>query len=83
MKKNKHPSLHPVVFVDASTGDEIQTRSTQTSDEKRDIEGVPHYVIKCDITSASHPFYTGSARLVDAEGRVERFKRKYRKQPTA
>ena len=80
MKKNAHPSLHPVVFIDASTGDEIKTRSTVTSAETRDIDGVPHYVIKCDITSASPPFYTGNSRLLDTEGRVERFKRKYAKQ---
>ena len=77
MKKGTHPELNNVVFIDASSGDEIITRSTQSSGETRDINGVPHYVIKSDITSYSHPFYTGTQRVLDAEGRVDRFKRKY------
>ena len=45
MKKGIHPDYHPVVFVDSATGDEILTRSTIISDEKREIEGVTHYVV--------------------------------------
>ena len=44
MKKEIHPDYHPVVFVDSATGDEILTKSTITSDEKRDIDGISHYV---------------------------------------
>ena len=51
MKKEIHPDYHPVVFVDSATGDEILTKSTLTSDEKRDIDGIAHYVVYCDITS--------------------------------
>ncbi len=58
MKKGIHPDYHPVVFVDSATSDEILTRSTIISDEKREIEGVTHYVVYCDITSFTHPFYT-------------------------
>ena len=77
MKKGTHPEVNNVVFIDASTGDEFITRSTLTSGETRDIDGVKHFVIKSDITSFSHPFYTGTQRVLDAEGRVDRFKRKY------
>ena len=59
MKKGIHPDYHPVVFVDSATGDEILTRSTIISDEKREIEVVAHYVVYCDITSFTDPFHTG------------------------
>lgn len=77
MKEGIHPKYHPVVFVDASTGDEIATRSTITSNEKRAINGVEHYVVSMDITSFSHPFFTGKQKLVDTEGRIDRFRKKY------
>ena len=79
MKDGIHPQLNNVIFRDASTGDEIMSRSTQSSGETRDVDGVSHFVINCDITSFSHPFYTGNQRLVDTEGRVDRFRRKYGK----
>ena len=75
MKKDIHPKLHPVVLVDSSAGFELVTRSTMTSDETRDINGVPHYVIHMEISSASHPFYTGKQKLVDTARRVDRFKK--------
>lgn len=77
MKEGIHPEYFPTIFVDGSTGDEFVTRSTMKTKETRDVDGVTHYVYKCDITSASHPFYTGKQRLVDTEGRVDRFRRKY------
>ena len=79
MQKEIHPEYNPVIFVDVSTGDEVVTRSTATSGETRDVDGVSHYVIKCDITAFTHPFYTGTQKLVDTAGRVERFNRKYGK----
>ena len=79
MKPEIHPSLHPCVFVDASSGSEIVTRSTLSSATKREIEGVEHSVINVDISSFSHPFYTGKQRVMDREGRVARFKKKYSK----
>ena len=79
MKKGIHPDYHPVVFVDSATGDEILTRSTIISDEKREIEGVTHYVVYCDITSFTHPFYTGKQKLVDTAVRIEKFQKKYKK----
>ena len=77
MKEGIHPKYHPVIFVDVSTNEEIVTKSTVTSSDKRAIDGVDHFVIKCDITSFTHPFYTGKQKLLDAEGRVERFRKKY------
>ena len=77
MKPDIHPDYHPVVFVDTSADFEFVTRSTKTSDETREIDGVDHYVIRVEISSASHPFYTGKQRFVDTAGRVEKFQRKY------
>ncbi len=77
MKQGIHPKYNHVVFVDASTKEEIVTRSTATSKETRDIGGVKHYVISCDLTSFTHPFFTGKQKLVDSEGRIDRFRKKY------
>ena len=79
MQKDIHPEYYPVVFVDVSTGDEVITKSTKKTGETKNIDGVDHYVIKCDITSFTHPFFTGTQRLVDTAGRVERFNKKYGK----
>ena len=77
MKADIHPSYHPVVFVDGDH--EIVTRSTITSEEKRDIDGVEHHVVRVDISGFSHPFWTGRQKVMDAAGRIERFKNKYAK----
>ena len=79
MREGIHPELHPVVFVDSSSGQEFVTRSTMTSEETRDIDGEKHFVIGISISSASHPFYTGKQKLVDTAGRVERFRQRYAK----
>ncbi len=73
MKADIHPNIHPVIFVDTSTGTEFVTTSTLTSDEKKKVNGVDHFVIKVEISSASHPFYTGKRKLVDTAGRVDKF----------
>ncbi len=75
MKPDIHPDYHPVVFVDGEH--EIITRSTITSKKTREIDGVEHYVVNLDISAYSHPFYTGKQKLVDTEGRVDRFKKRY------
>ena len=79
MMSDIHPKYHPVVCVDVSSKDEIVTRSTMTSEETRDIDGVQHYVINCDITAFTHPFFTGKQKLMDTEGRIDRFRKKYGK----
>lgn len=79
MKKDIHPTTHPVIFVDTSCGAEFVTTSTMTSEQTREIGGIPHYVINVEVSSASHPFYTGEQRLMDTGGRVEKFKEKMAK----
>ena len=79
MKTNIHPQSHPVVFLDTSSGVEFVTTSTRTSEKTRDIDGVSHYVIEIEISSASHPFYTGKQIFVDTARRVEKFQEKMAK----
>jgi large subunit ribosomal protein L31 len=74
MKKDIHPKLHPVVFVDSSCGAEFPTMSTLKSEKTKKINGVDHYVITVEVSSASHPFYTGEKMLVDTAGRVDKFR---------
>jgi large subunit ribosomal protein L31 len=80
MKQGIHPNYHPVVFVDAGSDYEFITRSTLKSDETRDIDGVEHQVVRLEISSASHPYFTGKQRFVDSAGRIEKFQRKYGQQ---
>lgn len=76
MQEKIHPEYHPVIFVDNDW--EMITRSTMKSEDIREVDGVPHYVIKISISSNSHPFWNGgNQKFVDAEGRLERFNRKY------
>ena len=77
MKEAIHPKLNAVIFVDTGANTEFITRSTQSGKNTRDIDGVTHFVIPVDISSASHPFYTGKQRALQAEGRVQRFNKKY------
>lgn len=78
MKKGIHPDYHPVVFRDASAGLTFLTRSTATS--ARTIvwdDGREYPLIDVAVSSASHPFYTGRQRVLDTQGRVEKFRRRY------
>ncbi len=77
MKSGIHTEYNPVVFVDSSTDEELVTMSTASSQVTREIDGVEHYEIRIEISSSSHPFWTGQQKLIDSEGRVERFRRKY------
>ncbi len=78
MKKDLHPDYHPVVFRDASADFAFLTRSTATSAKTvKWTDGRTYPVIDVEISSASHPFYTGTARVVDTAGRVEKFRRRY------
>ena len=79
MKKNIHPKLNPVIFVDESTQEEIYSYSTLTSNETKEVDGVNYYVIRMDITALSHPFFTGEMRFVDTQGRVDKFMAKLKK----
>ncbi|MYY00759.1 MULTISPECIES: type B 50S ribosomal protein L31 [unclassified Streptomyces] len=78
MKHGIHPAYRPVVFRDKAAGFAILTRSTMTSEKTIDWEdGHTYPVVDVEISSASHPFYTGTARVLDTAGRVERFERRY------
>lgn len=79
MKKEAPQQTHPVVFVDTSSGAEFITTSTLKSGQTRDINGVKHFVINIEISSASHPFYTGKQIFVDTARRVEKFQEKMAK----
>jgi len=80
MKKGIHPDYRPVVFQDASAGYAILTRSTIRSNETIKWEdGNTYPLVKLEISSASHPFFTGKQKLLDTAGRVEKFNRKYNK----
>jgi len=78
MKPGIHPDYHPVVFQDASTGTTFLTRSTLTSDRTAVWEdGNTYPLVVVDVTSESHPFWTGAQRVMDTAGRVEKFERRY------
>ncbi|MCA1216970.1 type B 50S ribosomal protein L31 [Streptomyces sp. 8L] len=78
MKPGTHPAYRQVVFRDKAGDFAILTRSTMTSDKTIEWEdGHTYPVVDVEISSASHPFYTGTARVLDTAGRVERFERRY------
>ncbi|MAA78421.1 MAG: 50S ribosomal protein L31 [Deltaproteobacteria bacterium] len=78
MKKDIHPDYRLVVFQDNSAKFSFITRSTvRTRDTIKWEDGNEYPLYKLDISSASHPFYTGNQKIVDTEGRVERFMKKY------
>lgn len=78
MKNGIHPDYHPVVFRDASAGFAFLTRSTATPAATIEWEdGETYPVLDVEVSSASHPFYTGTARVLDTAGRVEKFNRRY------
>lgn len=77
MQKNIHPTYAPVVFRDTSTGHMFLSRSTRLPRATVEFEGATYPVIDVEISSDSHPFWTGKARTLDTEGRVERFRRRY------
>lgn len=80
MKPDIHPEYGPVVFRDSASGATFLTRSTMKPAKTIEWEdGETYPVYDVDISSASHPFWTGKARVMDSEGRVERFQRRYGK----
>jgi large subunit ribosomal protein L31 len=80
MKTDIHPDYRPVVFQDTSSGDTFLTRSTIETTETIEWEdGNTYPLAKVEISSASHPFFTGTMKIVDTAGRVERFERRYGK----
>ncbi|MAX67540.1 MAG: type B 50S ribosomal protein L31 [Bacteriovoracaceae bacterium] len=78
MKKDIHPEYREVLFHDISVDFKVLTRSTIATKETIEWEGKTVPYIKVDISSASHPFYTGTQKILDTEGRVEKFNKKFR-----
>jgi large subunit ribosomal protein L31 len=80
MKSGIHPeNYRVVVFKDMSNGDTFFSRSTVNTKETVDIDGVTYPIVKLEISSSSHPFYTGKSKLVDTAGRVDKFMNRYAK----
>ncbi|MCF0191913.1 MAG: type B 50S ribosomal protein L31 [Prevotella sp.] len=80
MKQGIHPeNYRPVVFKDMSNGDMFLTKSTCKTNDTVEFEGETYPVVKVEISSTSHPFYTGKSKLVDTAGRVDKFLSRYGK----
>lgn len=77
MKPEIHPDYHKVIFVDSATGSEWVSRSTATSKETRSLDGEEVPVIRLEISSISHPFWTGKMRELDTDGKIDRFRKRY------
>jgi large subunit ribosomal protein L31 len=78
MKSDIHPNYRPVVFMDAAADFSFLTKSTIETNETIEWEdGNTYPLAKVEISSASHPFFTGQMKIVDTAGRVERFERRY------
>ncbi len=75
MKKDIHPTNYrPVVFQDLNNGTTYLTRSTVEAEETITLDGAEYPLVKVHISASSHPFFTGEERIVDIEGRVDKFK---------
>lgn len=81
MKKNTHPKYQEVLFVDSSTGQKMVIGSTLQTQETETHNGKKYPVCRVSVSSSSHPFFTGSKQLVDAEGRVDKFIKRYSAAP--
>ena len=80
MKKGIHPNYRPVVFQDGSCDFSILTKSNISTEDKIKWEdGNTYPLVKLEISSGSHPFFTGKQKLLDTAGRVEKFNKKYAK----
>ena len=78
MKQGIHPEYRPVVFMDSTTGFKFLSGSTKISEETVEWEdGKTYPLIRVEISADSHPFYTGRQKFTQADGRVDRFNKKY------
>ena len=78
MRKGIHPETYrPCVFKDMGSGDQFITKSCAEAKDTIELDGVEYPLIKMEISSYSHPFYTGKQRNVDTGGRVDRFKKRF------
>ncbi|NMM50357.1 type B 50S ribosomal protein L31 [Marinigracilibium pacificum] len=80
MKKDIHPDYREVIFQDTSSDFAFMTKSTiKTSETIKWEDGNEYPLVKVEVSSASHPFYTGKKLFVDTAGRVEKFNKRYKK----
>lgn len=77
MKKDLHPKLNDVCFVDAATKSEFLAKSTMSSGEKKTVNGVEYFVVNVQVSSDSHPFFTGEQKHFDTAGRIEKFEKRF------
>ena len=85
MKSDIHPQYHPVIFLDTASNHSILTRSaidTKGRETMKWADGREYPVVKVEVSSESHSFYTGKQKIVDTAGRVEKFKRRYNRTKT-
>ena len=77
MKKEGHPQYQDVLYVDTATGTKFVCGTTLQPEETETFEGKEYPVFRVPISSASHPFFTGSKQFIDTEGRVDKFRKRY------
>ncbi len=83
MKKDIHPENYRLVaFKDMSNEEVFITKSCADTRDTIEVDGVEYPLIKMEISSTSHPFYTGKQKLVDTAGRIDKFRSKYAKKAT-
>lgn len=78
MRKGIHPNVRPVIFRDSSSQAMFLALSTVSTDKKGTYDGKKYPLVEIEISSATHPFYTGTQQLVDTAGRIERFNTRYK-----
>lgn len=79
MKKGIHPEYREVVFQDTSINHAFLTRSTVKTDKTIIFEGKEYPLVQIEISNLSHPFFTGTQRMIDTAGRVEKFNQRYKR----
>lgn len=79
MKKNIHPKYQEVLWIDTATGLTWICGTALLPEETQKVGGIDYPISKVPVSSASHPFFTGSKQFVDAEGRVDKFRKRYAK----
>jgi large subunit ribosomal protein L31 len=77
MKDGIHPNYREVLFHDLSCDFKFVTRSTINTRDKMEFEGKEYPLVKVEVSSESHPFYTGKHKIVDTAGRVDKFRKKF------
>ena len=86
MRTNTHPDYKEVVFADTSCDFKFLTRSTMDTKGRETIkwtDGKEYPLVKIEVSSESHPFYTGKHKIMDTAGRVEKFRQRYARKPAA